>query len=88
MNPNPDNQQPKGGTNFPNHLDVPPQSSQQPNKELDEIKLSISFTERQLDDMKPGDEIEIGLTDEAKQRLNKLLKEAYERGKEDGLQSK
>lgn len=56
------------------------------NKELDEIKLSISFTERQLDDMKPGDEIELGLTDEAKQLLNALIEKKVRDAQIDVLQ--
>jgi hypothetical protein len=33
--------------------------------ELRDIRFTISFTERQLEDIKPGQDIEIGLTDDA-----------------------
>lgn len=71
---------------YSQHYNYHVEPSEQSGKELDDIKLSISFTERQLDDMKPGDEIELGLTDEAKQRLNALIEKKVREARIDELE--
>jgi len=40
---------------------------------IPKIKLKISFNERQLEDLKPGQEIEITLTDEALDQIKSAL---------------
>lgn len=51
-------------------------SPSEPINTVGEITLKISFTERQLDDLKPGQVIELPLTDEARERVNTLIIQA------------
>lgn len=46
------------------------------NNQIDDIKLTFSFTERQLEDLKPGQDITIPLTDDAKAALATAIGEA------------
>lgn len=41
--------------------------------ELGQIKLKIAFTERQFDELRPGQYVEVILTDTAKQEIKQLL---------------
>lgn len=52
---------------------------------LDDIKLEVQFTERQIDDLKPSTVLHIALTDEAKAIIIAKLEEAELRGRLDEL---